>query len=145
MNSRTLIVAVLVAIAVAGIGGGGWWYYRQAAHAEPAKPKPVDYRFVTLDKIIVMLKSESGGDARYMAVDLVFRSSAESEAKVKEQLPLLKSVAVRALSQLTRERANALNIDDFQKLLDRSYRATFARESREQPFTEVMVSKLIIE
>ncbi|MCD5329514.1 flagellar basal body-associated FliL family protein [Chromobacterium piscinae] len=145
MNSRTLIVAALVAAAVAGIGGGGWWYYQQAAHAEPAKPQPVDYRFVTLDKIIVMLKSDSGGDARYMAVDLVFRSTVENEGKVKEQLPLLKSVAVRALSQLTRERANALNIDDFQKLLDRSYRATFAREARGQPFTEVMVSKLIIE
>ncbi|MEO9382649.1 flagellar basal body-associated FliL family protein [Chromobacterium phragmitis] len=145
MNSRTLIVATLVAVLVAGAGGGGWWYYQQSAQAEPVKPPPAEYRFVTLDKIIVMLKSESGGDARYMAVDLVFRSSLESEAKVKEQLPLLKSVAVRALSQLTRERANALNIDDFQKLLDRSYRANYAREGREQPFTEVMVSKLIIE
>ncbi|WP_434634446.1 flagellar basal body-associated FliL family protein [Chromobacterium sp. CV08] len=145
MNSRTLITAALVAVMVAGAGAGGWWYYQQSAQAAPARPKPVDYRFITLDKIIVMLRSEAGGDPRYMAVDLVFRSSPEGEAKVKEQLPLLKSVAVRALSQLTRERANALGIDDYQQLLDRAYRANFAREARERPFSEVMVSKLIIE
>ncbi|MEJ8674677.1 flagellar basal body-associated protein FliL [Chromobacterium amazonense] len=145
MNSRTLIVAALVAIAVAGVGAGGWWYYQRAAHDEPAQPKPVDYRFITLDKNIVMLKSEAGGDARFMAVDLVFRSTPEDEAKVKEQLPLLKSVAVRALSQLSRERANALGIDDYQRLLDKAYRAAFARERMALPFSEVMVSKLIIE
>ncbi|MEN3032733.1 flagellar basal body-associated protein FliL [Chromobacterium amazonense] len=145
MNSRTLIVAALVAIAVAGVGAGGWWYYQRAAHDEPAQPKPVDYRFITLDKNIVMLKSEAGGDTRFMAVDLVFRSTPEDEAKVKEQLPLLKSVAVRALSQLSRERANALGIDDYQRLLDKAYRAAFARERMALPFSEVMVSKLIIE
>ncbi|OHX11456.1 hypothetical protein BI347_17445 [Chromobacterium sphagni] len=145
MNSKSLIAAVVVAALVGGAGAGGWWYYQQPGHAAPAKPKPVDYRFVSLDKIIVMLKSDAGGDASYMAVDLVFRSGPDGEAKVKEQLPLLKSVAVRALSQLSRERANALGIDDYQRLLDKSYRAAFAREGCEQPFSEVMVSKLIIE
>ncbi|KUM02332.1 flagellar basal body-associated FliL family protein [Chromobacterium subtsugae] len=145
MNSKTLIVAALVAALAASAGVGGWWYYQQSAHAAPAKPKPMDYRFVSLDKIVVMLRSEAGGDPRYMAVDLVFRSSPESEPKVKEQLPLLKSVAVRALSQLSRERANALGIDDYQRLLDKAYRASAAREQNELPFSEVMVSKLIIE
>lgn len=145
MNGKTLIAATLTALLAAGAVAGGWWYVQQGNHAAPQAPKPVDYRFITLDKNIVMLKSEAGGDPRYMAVDLVFRSTPDDEAKVKEQLPLLKSVAVRALSQLSRERANALGIDDYQRLLDKAYRAAFARERMALPFSKVMVSKLIIE
>ncbi|UTH73154.1 flagellar basal body-associated protein FliL [Chromobacterium sp. IIBBL 290-4] len=144
MKGRILIVAAVVAVLTA-LAGGGWWYYQSPALDEPIKPQAVDYRFVSLDKIIVMLRSESGGDPKYMAVDLVFRSTPDNEAKVKSQLPLLKSVAVRALSQLSRERANALNIDDYQRLLDKAYLGIYLRERMDRPFSEVMVSKLIIE
>lgn len=145
MNGKTLIAAALAAVLAAGAGVGGWWYLQRAERAAPRAPKPADYRYVTLDKIIVMLRADAGGDPRYMAVDLVFRSSPDNEAKVKEQLPLLKSVAVRALSQLSRERAGALSIDDYQSLLSKAYRASYAREQGEPPFSEVMVGKLIIE
>ncbi|POZ63384.1 flagellar basal body-associated protein FliL [Chromobacterium alticapitis] len=144
MNGKTLIAAALAAVLAAGAGVGSWWYFQRGAHAAAEPPKPVDYRYVTLDKIVVMLRAE-GGDPRYMAVDLVFRCAPDGEARLKEQLPLLKSVAVRALSQLNRERAGALSIDDYQSLLSKAYRAAYAREQGAQPFSEVMVGKLIIE
>ncbi|OWY39975.1 flagellar basal body-associated protein FliL [Xenophilus sp. AP218F] len=145
MNKKTILIALVVALLVGGAGGGGWWYYQQREDAAPPQPEAVEYRFVSLDKTIVMLRSEAGGEPSYMAVDLVFRSTLEDERKVKDQLPMLKSVAVRVLSQLSRERAGKLGIEAYQQLLSQAYAAAYRREGQPSPFREVMISKLIIE
>lgn len=145
--NRNIVVILIVAIVVAlAAGGGAWWWLSSHAPQAEAAPKPVapDSRFVSMDKVIVMLR---GGESatRFMAVDLVFRSSEKQEAEVKAQLPFLKSIAVRALSELPADKALAMSIDDYQRLLGKAYAGGFLRERRDAPFSEVMVSKLIIE
>ncbi|OQS41518.1 hypothetical protein [Chromobacterium haemolyticum] len=146
--NRNIVVILIVAIVVAlAAGGGAWWWLSSHAPQAAEAPKPaaaLDARFVSMDKVIVMLR---GGESatRFMAVDLVFRSNEKQEAEVKAQLPFLKSIAVRALSELPADKALAMSIDDYQRLLAKAYAGGFLRERRDAPFSEVMVSKLIIE
>ncbi|MGL6069778.1 flagellar basal body-associated FliL family protein [Craterilacuibacter sp.] len=149
MKKAVLIIAGAL-LTVALSGGGVYFWMSQGAHgksAEPVtEPAVTGNRFVSLDKVIVMLKSApEGGAMQYMVVDLVFRTSEKQEAEVKTQLPLLKSLAVRSLSLLDGHQAAALGVDAHQQRLSKAYVAAFGKERREMPFSEVMVSKLIVE
>lgn len=139
-GKRIALVALLTALLVAGVGGGAFWWWQGRA-AAPAHEAPKPARYVSLDKVIVMLKGQPGAEPHYLAVDLVFRSDEEGEARVKAQLPYLKSLAVRTLSRLTLEQAQSMSVDDYHRLLARSYAAV----DGERAFAEVMLSKLIVE
>lgn len=153
MSKKTIVMAALLMVLAVALGAGGvyWWLGQKtdepvaAGKAEkPDKTEPS--RFVSLDKVIVMLRAEAGEPGmHYMAVDLVFRTAEPHEKELKEQLPFLKTVAVRALSQLALAHASAMTIDDYQQLLAKAYRTSYTAEHGGRPFTEVMVSKLIIE
>lgn len=156
MKNKKLLIAVVATLALLALGGGGAWYYYRGSHAaadaEPEKP-PVDkrvYKYVSLDKIIVMLRPNEGEEtlrrgAHYLAVDLVFKTPQEQEKTIKEHLPMLRSVAVKALATYTRDAAIALTIDQFSAAISRAYSESYAREQQEKPFTDVMIGKLIIE
>ncbi len=150
-KSKLIVIAVLAVVLTAGAGAGGvwWWKSRHADTAEappPPKPKPSTFRYVTLDKIIVMLRSQAGDPlAHYMAVDLVFQADLAQEKAVKDQLPLLRSVAVKALSEYTLDKASALSIEQLATELNAAYQARYKADGIEQPFAEVMIGKLIIE
>lgn len=151
MNSKTLVailLAVIVLLLAAG-GAGFWWIQQQAGskHSEAVAPveKKAPGRFISQEKIIVMLKSATPDSQAYMSVDLVFRSSDELLPQAKEQLPFMKSIAVRALSNLSREQAASMTVDDFQLLLMQSYTETYRKEQLTRPFSDVLVSKLIVE
>ena len=156
MKSKTVVIFAVSMLLTLLLGGGGtyWWLQQQGgvaalhsplrepvAAAEPATPK----RYLTLDKIIVMLREAGQDELHYMSIDLVFRTDNEQQAQVKEQLPLLKSIAVRALSQLTRTQAAAMSVDQFQALLLQRYGEAYRKDQQPQPFSDVMVSKLIVE
>lgn len=158
MKSKTVVIFAGSMLLTLLLGGGGtyWWLQQQggvaalssplrepvaAVAAEPATPK----RYLTLDKIIVMLREAGQDELHYMSIDLVFRTDNEQQAQVKEQLPLLKSIAVRALSQLTRTQAAAMSVDQFQALLLQHYSQAYRKDQQPQPFSDVMVSKLIVE
>lgn len=152
MNKKTIVIVALAVMLAVALGAGGvyWWLGQEkasssTAHAEQAD-KAEPSRFVSLDKVIVMLHSEANdSDMHYMALDLVFRTAEAHEKELKEQLPFLKAVAVRALSPLVLARASGMSIDDYQKLLSKAYRASYGADHGAQPFSEVMVGKLIIE
>lgn len=154
MKSKTVVIFLVGMLLTLLLGGGGtyWWLQQQgaahsplrepvAAAAEPSAPK----RYLTLDKVIVMLREAGQDELHYMSIDLVFRTDNEQQAQVKEQLPLLKSIAVRALSQLTRTQAAAMSVDQFQALLLQHYGEAYRKDQQPQPFSDVMVSKLIVE
>lgn len=153
MSKKTIAMAALLVVLAVALGAGGvyWWLGQKkeepAAAGKAEKPdKTEPSRFVSLDKVIVMLRAEAGEpEMHYMAVDLVFRTAQPHEKELKEQLPFLKTVAVRALSQLALARASSMSIDDYQQLLAKAYSTSYAAEHGGRPFTEVMVSKLIIE
>jgi flagellar FliL protein len=154
MNKKTIVIVALAVMLAVALGAGGvyWWLGQgkagastSTAHAEKAE-KAEPSRFVSLDKVVVMLRSEAGDpQLHYMALDLVFRTSEAHEKELKEQLPFLKAVAVRALSPLVLARASGMSIDDYQKLLSKAYHASYGAEHGTQLFSEVMVGKLIIE
>lgn len=149
MNTKTIMGAVLGMVLAVALGAGGvyWWLGQGKAAAPRASAEKAEpSRYVSLDKVIVMLRSEAGDpELHYMALDLVFRTGETHEKELKEQLPFLKTVAVRALSPLALARASGMTIDDYQKLLGKAYRASYGAEHGAQPFSDVMVGKLIIE
>lgn len=152
-----LVIGVVGLLAAAGAGAAVWWKMGGASHgaapahgaenakAEPAKPAP-DYKYVTLDKVLVMLRGR-GGEAitHYMAVDVVFKALPEQEKRAKEHLPLLRTIAVKALSSYSLEAAQAMTVPQFAEELNKAYKDNYAADQREPPFAEALIGKLIIE
>lgn len=149
------LLIALVAVLAAGAAGAAVWLLlpgkaqprgaQEAAAAAAAKPAP-DYKYVTLDKVLVMLRGRNGEAVpHYMAVDIVFKAPPDQERRTKEHLPLLRTVAVKALSVHTVESASAMSVEDFAKALNKAYRDSYQAERREAPFVEALIGKLIIE
>nr|WP_316638533.1 flagellar basal body-associated FliL family protein [uncultured Roseateles sp.] len=149
-KTKMLLALALAVVLTAGAVGGGVWWSLKGAHAaapEEAKAKPgPEHKYVTLDKVLVMLRGRGGeAMAHYMAVDVVFKTSPEQEKRTKEHLPLLRTIAVKALAAYNVESASAMTIEQFAEELNRAYRDGYAAEHREPPFAEALIGKLIIE
>lgn len=160
-NMKMIIALVLVAVVGAAVAGGAVWYISKGkeepaavADGKPAK-KPAKKeekedksppKYLTVDKVIIMLKRQPGDTlSHYMSADLVITTSEKKEKEAKEQLPMLRSVAVRTLSNLPMATAQVMTIDQFAGELNKAFEATYEHEGREKPFSEVMIGKLIIE
>src|SRR5947209_2765064 len=105
MNSKTKLMMAFAGVALASAavaGGGAWWYASRPATAGAAAPKKVEVsnkpvKYVTLDKVIVMLRrGPNDTEAHYLSTDLVLATSDDKERQTKDNLPLLRSIAVRA-------------------------------------------------
>lgn len=151
---KTIIaIAGAVIISAAGAGGAVWWFMPKPAvaanaekkHAEkPKEGKPVKY--VTLDKVIVMLRrGPNEAESHYLSTDLVLATEPDKEKETKENLPLLRSLAVRTLSSFTMAEASTMTVEKYAEQLNRSFNADYERTHTEKPFAEVMIGKLIIE
>lgn len=163
MKNLKLILAILLAclLCAAAAGGAAWYYLRPAAkpavavpgtasHAEsaaaPAHAEHKDYKYITLDKVIVMLRRTPGeAVSHYLSADLVIATSEKREKETKEQLPMLRSVAVQALSAYPMAKAEAMTVDQFAVEINRAFAASYAKDGKEAPFASVMIGKLIIE
>ena len=153
----TMLTFAGVALASAAVAGAAMWWYAPipgngAAAAETEQPAAAELsdkepaRYVTLDKVIVMLKRNAGEtQAHYISTDLVLSTTAENEKQTKEHLPMLRSVAVRALSSYGMNEAAGMTVEQFAARLNSAYEATYAAEKTAKPFSEVMIGKLIIE
>lgn len=150
---RTLLIAGALLLTAAVSAGGAWWALKpQGAQAQaPAEAAaPVvdaqEYRYINLEKVIVMLRSETGeSTSHYLAMDLVFKAPLKSEKITKEHLPMLRSVAVMELSRYSYEKAVKMTLEEFAANINRAFNDRYAKEHGEKPFTEAMLSKLIIE
>lgn len=153
MKKIKLIVAFLLVGGITAAGGGAvaWWSLKdKTATPASAKTKKIDpkiiHKYVTLEKVVVMLHRDPGDrDSHYLAADLVFKTTEGKEKITREHLPLLRSIAVRALSVLSLEKTETMTVDQFAAEIDRALSASYARDQREKPFSEVMIGKLIIE
>lgn len=144
------VIAAFALIATVALAGGAWYFLRPPASggSEPVRPAadPQVYKYLSLEKVIVMLRGAPGEPmSHYLAVDLVFKAPHQHEKTTKEHLPMLRSVAVRALSEYTFEAASLMTIEQFTAGINRAFSESYARELQEKPFTEVMIGKLIIE
>jgi len=155
MNRKKWVVVGLLVLLAGGIGcvGGAWWWKQQAAaqHADavaPAREPELDaraYRYVGLDKVIVLLKTAAGAEAHYLSVDVVLRTDKRHEAATKSDLPMLRSVVVRTLSKLSAEQARASELDTLAQAISRDLAAAYEPAAGPRPFAEAMIAKLIIE
>jgi flagellar FliL protein len=158
MSKMKTIIAIAgaVIISAAGAGGAVWWFMPKPAsaagtetkaHAEaktPKEGKPLKY--VTLEKVIVMLRrGPDEADSHYLSTDLVLATDPKKEKEAKENLPLLRSLAVRTLSSYTMAEASSMTVEKYAEQLNRSFNADYERTHTEKPFEEVMIGKLIIE
>jgi len=143
-----LIIAIAAVAVVAAAGGAMWYTSTTAGAAVAAKPAPETKltRYVTLDKVIVMLRRAPAEQAaHYLSVDLVLATTAADEKATREQLPLLRSIALSALSARTMAEASAMTVDQYAAELNKVFNANYAKENHIKPFSEVMVGKLIID
>ncbi len=93
-----------------------------------------------------MLRGVEGEPApHYLALDLVFKTPEEDERNAREQLPLLRSVAVEELSTLTMDRAGKMSVEELTATMSKAFEQKYANDRAERPFTEVMIGKLIVE
>jgi flagellar FliL protein len=156
MSKMKMIIAIAGAVIVSAAGAGGavWWFMPKPAAAagtakkvEPEKPKDgKPLKYVTLDKVIVMLRrGPDESDAHYLSTDLVLSTEASKEKETKENLPLLRSLAVRTLSAYTMKEASRMTVEQYAEQLNKSFDANYEHEHTEKPFVQVMIGKLIIE
>ncbi|MDB5934453.1 MAG: flagellar basal body protein [Massilia sp.] len=169
MKNVKLILAIVLAclLCAASAGGAAWWFLRPAAKPAPAVPGTAshaesapaaaaaaaaehadhkDYKYITLDKVIVMLRRTPGeAVSHYLSADLVIATSEKKEKETKEHLPMLRSVAVQALSAFPMAKAEAMTVDQFAVEINRAFAASYAKDGKERPFANVMIGKLIIE
>ncbi|OJV44719.1 flagellar basal body protein, partial [Hydrogenophaga sp. 70-12] len=124
MSKKIWISLAAGAFVLLGAGSGlAAWHFMGPPASEPAAPvvDKREYRYVSLDKVIVMLRAREGGPlSNYMAVDLVFKTPVKAEVVTKQQLPKLRSVAVASLSELTLERASMLSIAELTDFLQQA-------------------------
>lgn len=155
-KTRFIIGGLLAGVLIASAGAAvAWWGLRasqpaetiaEKAAAEKAAAEKYPAKYVSLEKVIVMLRHEVGDPtSHYMAVDLVFKTAEKQEKLTRDHLPLLRSVAVRALSTLTPGKAGAMSVDELAAEVNRAYVESYAAENRDKPFSDVMIGKLIIE
>ncbi|NNG24316.1 flagellar basal body-associated FliL family protein [Telluria aromaticivorans] len=152
MNSKAKLIAAFLGVALlaAGAAGGAMWYMAPVAGAAGVAAKPAPEKkltkYVTLDKVIVMLRrAPNQATAHYLSVDLVLATTAEQEKEAKEHLPLLRSVAVASLSAYTVAEASSMTVEQYAQQLNKTFDASYAKENHEKPFSEVMIGKLIVE
>ncbi|NHZ90603.1 flagellar basal body protein [Massilia sp. CCM 8733] len=153
MKKSTKLIIVFVVLGVLGAAGAGAaLYFKQPIPTKDGKPvaaeapKKKPAKYVSLDKVIVMLRRSPGeNQAHYISTDLVLSTTAEQEKKVKDDLPMLRSVAVRALSAHTMDAAQALTVEQYAEQINNTFAAIYDKDKLEKPFSEVMIGKLIIE
>lgn len=150
-KTKSIIIVTAIALLSAGLAAGAAWRLTSPGSAPGAPAKKAEApkkpaRYITLDKVIVMLRrGPNDMQAHYLSADLVLATSEEKEKHTKEHLPLLRSIAVRTLSAYALPEASAMTVEQYAALLNKSFNASYARERLEKPFTEVMIGKLIIE
>ncbi len=146
-KTKLIVTLLLVAVVMLGAGGAGaWWLMRPKDPAKEVEVDTQEYRYVSLDKVIVMLRGKAGEPmSHYLAVDLVIKTPLKTEKTTKEHLPLLRSVAVKALSAYTLDRAAQMSVEEFAAEVNRAFSESYSAERAEKPFAEAMIGKLIIE
>lgn len=162
MNKKLIMIIVGVALVCGGGAGAAVWFMTPKADAaeahhdegkKPAKKKKKEeeeevgpVKYLTVDKVIVMLRrSPNEAVPHYLSADLVVTTPVKQEKEAKEHLPLLRSVAVRTLSGLPMDKAQAMTIDEFAAALNKAFEEEYEKDEREKPFREVMIGKLILE
>lgn len=156
MPRLMLIILVLNLLITLGGVGANYWMLRagvQTASApagEAAETATVaevaasEYQFFPIDKIIVSVR----GTARehYFVLDLALQAGKEADKVQLESLePMVRNSVVSHLSALSFDALRELPVSDLQAKLERVLREDLAARNISVPFSNLLVSKLIVQ
>ncbi|WJF90781.1 flagellar basal body-associated FliL family protein [Paraburkholderia bonniea] len=153
MKKIVLISAVALLVVVAGGLTAAklasvWPFASSTPDSEPVEVAIADgdFRYVPLDKLIVMLRdSEHGTRSRYLAMDLVFKvATPKQEKQIRDKLPLLRATAHRVLSEYSVEQIRRMNVDEIVAVLKREYIHAYGSAQR-LPFADLFIGKLMVD
>ena len=152
MKQNLMMIAIAAAIAVGAAGVTAFVVTRggNPAGTVAAKPPrlPIDAqaRYVSLDKLIVMLRSTEGSARpRYVVMDLVFSATdAKREKQVKEPLPVLRATAYSVLAERTAAEIQRMGPVDLAAMLNKEYEHGYGGADR-TPFDKVLVTKVMMD
>jgi flagellar protein FliL len=156
MKTKVLILAAIVLALFAGGMTTAWMvgagpFVKQHSQASKLAHQidgdamaTADSRFVTLDKVIVMLNEPETLRSHYLALDLVFQTDAKNEKQVKEQLPLLRSTTYRALAPYSSTDIRGMDVDHLTHVLEGAYAKVYGGAGA-MPFSSVQVGKQMLE
>lgn len=116
----------------------------KAVKAEQLAPATPDSRFVTLDRLIVMLRAPEDARSQYLVLDLVFQTDSNREKLVKSQLPLLRSASYRALADYTVEDIRRMEVDQLAGVLQSAYDKIYGSHAA-VPFADVQIARQMLE
>lgn len=140
-----------IALISATLAGGAAWAVaksapRQGPQAAQAASSNEPAKYVTLEKVVVMLR-RAPGDSRthYLQTDLVLDTSEAKAKQTKDELPLLRSLTVRTLSQLTVAQASSVTVDEVAESLNQAFAEKYDKDRLDKPFAKALVSKLIVD
>lgn len=158
MLMQRIILAVLVlnTLAIAALAYIGYNHFDVGAQAEvgsgaeastPPKKRALkasEYRFFPIQKIIVSLPGEER--EHYFIVDLVLQADLETDEKKLQQIdPMVRNSVVAYMSSLTFAELRGLSIPELQTRLENVLMEDFGNRLVTQPFTHVLVSKLVVQ
>lgn len=151
MKGNLMVAAIAAAVAVGVAGATAFVMSRNHAPSVISlKPGqlPIDAkaRYVSLDKLIVMLRgSEGSARPRYLVMDLVFSAAdAKHEKQVRDQLPVLRATAYRTLAAHTPADVQRMGPTEFAALLRAEYESAYGAVDR-VPFDQVLVTKVMMD
>ena len=102
--------------------------------------------YLALGNVIVMLPRSSNDDTtHYLSTDLVLVTSPAQEKQAKAHLPLLRSIAIKSLSANSMDQAAGMSAEQFSGQMKQAFDAAYAAQGQREPFSAVVIGKLIIE
>lgn len=151
MKPNLMVAAIAAAVAL-GVGGATAFVMTRTGGEKNVVSKPgrlpidANARYVSLDKLIVMLRGNEGtARPRYLVLDLVFSASdAKSEKHVKEHLPVLRATAYSALAERTPAEVQRMGPTELAALLNKEYEHAYGGADR-TPFDKVLVTKVMMD
>jgi flagellar FliL protein len=103
-----------------------------------------EYKFFPIEKVIVSLQGD--GREHYFVLDLVLQADMETDVKKLKQIdPAVRNSVVAHLSSMEFAELRSMPIPSLQKSLEKVIRADFAKRQIAQPFSHVLVSKLVVQ
>ncbi|KWH08514.1 flagellar basal body rod protein [Burkholderia territorii] len=157
MKEKLVVLSLCAVLLVAVAAGGTWAYFRLGEKKQPAAeaqaPHGADkFKYVGAERIVVMLRQPDGersvpmySEAHYAALDIVLKTTPENEAAVREQLLLLRSLVVGAVSHYTVDQIRTTSIDAVAAELNRTFVESYKSRQAQMPFETVMISKMLAE
>ncbi|MRS89669.1 flagellar biogenesis protein [Enterobacteriaceae bacterium RIT714] len=113
-------------------------FFSSSAEAQPVK-------FVEMSNIVITLRSE-GDKERYMLLELSLTALDDESAQLTEKmLPAIRGATVALLSEMDYTTVRALKLTDLHDKLMEAYKIRFKQLNNPVPFTDVIISKMLLQ